>query len=244
MAGLLGVAGPRPGRGRGSLAGSQWPTTAPGEWLPAAARVAASALARAGPRGCGPGCAPAAQSATPCAQRVHLQPGPGGKHSNVLCIVWRLRQLRDRPQASNLGRLDRAVASSAVPRKTVSYPILPVMQCGKKRACATAMRARLAGSMWQRWLDQRAPGWRSSCDPTCNAVRQETSVCNSDACTPGREYVAEVAGPARTRLAQQLHAACDECEADAEYPADRALRRRVSAFQATSRPLSAYCSAF
>ena len=191
MAGLLGVAGPRPGRGRGSLAGSQWPTTAPGERLPAAARVAASALARAGPRGCGPGCAPAAQSATPCAQRVHLQPGPGAKHSNVLCIVWRLCQLRDRPQASNLGRLDKAVASSAAPRKAVSHPILPVMQCGKNRACATAMRARLAGSMWQSWLVQRAPGWRSSCMPPATNARQTPSTpqiapCGG-ACQPSRQ---------------------------------------------------------
>ena len=48
----------------------------------------------------------------------------------------------------------------------------------------------------------------------------------------GREYMAEVAGQARSWLAQQLHAACGKCEADAAYPADRALRLRVSAFQA------------
>lgn len=69
-------------------------------------------------------------------------------------------------------------------------------------------------------------------------------MCNNDACTPRREYVAEVAETARTRLAQQLHAHCDECESDAEYPADRALRRRVSAFQAMPRPLSVHWSAF
>ena len=56
---------------------------------------------------------------------------------------------------------------------------------------------------------------------------------------PGREYVAEVAGPARSWLPQQLHAACDECEAHPEYPGDRALRRRVSAFQAMPSPLPA-----
>ena len=80
-------------------------------------------------------------------------------------------------------------------------------------------------------------------DSTCFAVWQEPRLCNNDACTPGREYVAEVAGTARGWLAQQLHAACNECEADAEYPADRALRRRVSAFQAMPCPLSCYCSA-